>query len=57
MNSMKIEKMQSNQILYEENSVGDNFIIVKEGTLEETFKNKNISKVYIEKVIYYEIYL
>ena len=54
MNSMKIEKMQSNQILYEENSVGDNFIIVKEGTLEETFKNKNISKVYIEKVIYYE---
>ena len=45
---MEIEKLQPNQLLYEENSVGDKFFIVKEGTLEESFKNKEEKKIYKE---------
>ena len=45
---MELERLQPNQLLYEENSVGDKFFIVKEGILEETFKNKNESKIYKE---------
>ena len=48
INLMEIEKLQPNQILYEENSIGDKFFIVKEGTLEECFKNKNEKKIYKE---------
>ena len=47
ISQMEIEKIQTNQLLYEENTVGDKFYIVKEGTLEETFKNK-------EPIIYHE---
>ena len=45
---MEIEKFQPNQILYEENSIGDKFFVVKEGILEETFPNKKESKIYRE---------
>ena len=45
---MELERLQPNQLLYEENSVGDKFFIVKEGILEETFKNKNEPKIYKE---------
>ena len=45
---MEIEKLQPNQILYEENSVGEKFYLVKEGTLEETFKNKSVPRIYRE---------
>ena len=45
---MELERLQPNQLLYEENSVGEKFYIVKEGILEETFKNKNQPKIYKE---------
>ena len=45
---MEIERLQPNQLLYEENSVGDKFFIVKEGTLEETIKNKEEPIIYRE---------
>ena len=48
INSMELERLQPNQILYEENSIGEKFYIVKEGILEETFKNKNEAKIYKE---------
>ena len=48
INSMEIEKLQPNQVLYEENSVGDKFFLVKEGIMEETFKNNNEPKIYRE---------
>ena len=48
INSMELERLQPNQILYEENSIGEKFYIVKEGILEETFKNKNEPKIYKE---------
>ena len=41
INNFKIEKYEQNQILYEENSIGEKFYIVKEGTLEEKFKNSS----------------
>ena len=40
INLMEIEKLPPNQVLYEETALGEKFYIVKEGTLEETFKNK-----------------
>ena len=43
INLMEIEKLQPEQVLYEENSIRDKFFIVKEGTLEETFNNNNNS--------------
>ena len=48
INLMEVEKLEPNQVLYEENNVGDKFFIVKEGTLEETFKNKEQSIIYRE---------
>ena len=48
INSMELERLQTNQILYEENSIGEKFYIVKEGILEESFKNKNEPKIYKE---------
>ena len=48
INLMEIERLQSNQILYEEKSVGDKFFIVKDGILEETFKNNSQPKIYRE---------
>ena len=48
INSMELERLQPNQILYEENSIGEKFYIVKEGILEESFKNKNEPKIYKE---------
>ena len=45
---MEIEKLHPNQILYEEDSVGEKFFVVKEGTLEESFKNKSEKKIYKE---------
>ena len=45
---MELERLQPNQILYEENSIGEKFYIVKEGILEESFKNKNEPKIYKE---------
>ena len=48
INLMEIERLQPNQVLYEENSLGDKFFIVKEGTLEESFKNKKEIKIYKE---------
>ena len=50
INLMEIEKLQNNQILYEEDSVGDKFFIVKEGIMEETFKNNNQPKIYREEM-------
>ena len=47
-NNFEIEKFEPNQILYEENSIGEKFYIIKEGTVEETFKNNNPNKVYRE---------
>lgn len=48
INSMEIEKLQPNQVLYDETSIGDKFYIVKEGTLEETIKNLESPKIYRE---------
>ena len=48
INLMEVEKLEPNQVLYEENCLGDKFFIVKEGTLEETFKNKEQSIIYRE---------
>ena len=48
INNFEIEKCEQNNILYEENSVGEKFYIVKEGTLEETFNNSLPSKQYHE---------
>ena len=48
INLMEIEKLEPNQVLYEENCVGDKFFIVKEGTLEETFKNNQQPIIYRE---------
>ena len=48
INNFKIEKYEQNQILYEENSIGEKFYIVKEGTLEEKFKNSSTKKTYRE---------
>ena len=45
---METEKLSPNQVLYEENSVGEKFYIVKEGILEETFNNKATPKIYRE---------
>ena len=45
---MEIEKLQPNQVLYDETSIGDKFYIVKEGTLEETIKNLESPKIYRE---------
>jgi cGMP-dependent protein kinase len=45
---METEKLLPNQVLYEENSVGEKFYIVKEGILEETFNNKATPKIYRE---------
>ena len=39
---MEIETLPPNQLLYDENTVGDKFYIVKKGSMEETFKNKKI---------------
>ena len=47
INLMEIEKLLPNQVLYDETSLGDKFYIVKDGTLEETFKNKP-PKIYRE---------
>ena len=47
-NNFEIEKFEKDFILYEEDSLGDKFYIVKEGTLEETFKNKSSNKIYHE---------
>jgi cGMP-dependent protein kinase len=41
INLMEVEKLQPEQVLYEENTIRDKFFIVKEGTLEETFNNNN----------------
>ena len=38
-NHFELERFEKDFILYEEDSVGEKFYIVKEGTLEETFKN------------------
>ena len=48
INLMEVEKLHPNQVLYDENSLGDKFFIVKEGVLEETFKNNNQPKIYRE---------
>ena len=48
INLMEIEKLQPDQILYEENSIRDKFFVVKEGTLEETFNNNNQVKIFKE---------
>ena len=48
INNFEIEKCEQNNILYEENSLGEKFYIVKEGTLEETFNNSLPSKQYHE---------
>ena len=48
INNFEIEKCEQNNILYEENSIGEKFYIVKEGTLEETFNNSLPSKQYHE---------
>ena len=48
LNLMEIEKLQNNQVLYEEDSVGEKFFIVKDGIMEETFKNNNQPKLYRE---------
>ena len=48
INLMEIERLQPNQLLYDENSIGDKFYVVKEGTLEETIKNKQDPKIYRE---------
>ena len=48
INLMEIERLHPNQVLYDENSLGDKFFIVKEGVLEETFKNNNQPKIYRE---------
>ena len=45
---MEIEKLSPNQLLYEEKQIGEKFYIVKEGILEETFKNKTETKIYKE---------
>ena len=45
---MEIERLQPNQLLYDENSIGDKFYVVKEGILEETIKNKKEPKIYRE---------
>ena len=47
-NNFEIERFEKDFILYEEDSVGEKFYIVKEGTLEETFKNKPSNKIYHE---------
>ena len=47
-NNFEQEKFESNQIIYEENSVGEKFYIVKEGTVEETSQNNAINKTYRE---------
>lgn len=39
---MEIETLPPNQLLYDENTVGDKFYIVKKGSMEETFKNKKV---------------
>ena len=43
---MEIENLPPNQLLYDENTVGDKFYIVKQGSMEETLKNKK--KIYRE---------
>ena len=48
INLMEVEKLEPNQVLYEEKCMGDKFYIVKEGTLEETFKNKQQPIIYRE---------
>ena len=48
INLMEVERLHPNQVLYDENSLGDKFFIVKEGVLEETFKNNNQPKLYRE---------
>ena len=48
INNFEIEKYDTNQILYEENSVGEKFYIVREGILEETFLNSSHIKTYRE---------
>jgi len=47
-NHFELERFEKDFILYEEDSVGEKFYIVKEGTLEETFKNKPSNKIYHE---------
>ena len=45
INNFELERFGPNHILYEENSEGDKFYIIKEGTLEEKFSNSpNIKK-------------
>jgi cGMP-dependent protein kinase len=57
INLMEIERLQPNQVLYEEKSVGDKFFIVKEGILEETFKNNSQPKLYREGETFGELAL
>ena len=46
INSIKLEKFGPNYILYQDDSVGDKFFIIKEGSLKEAFKNSSVIKIY-----------
>ena len=46
INNFEIEKYDQNQVLYQENSIGEKFYAIKEGILEETFENSNPNKIY-----------
>ena len=46
VNNFELESFGPNHILYQDDSVGDKFFIVKEGLLQETFKNSNMTKTY-----------
>ena len=46
VNNFELETFGPNHILYQDDSVGDKFFIVKEGLLQETFKNSNMTKTY-----------
>jgi len=48
INNFELERFGPNHILYEENSEGDKFYIIKEGTLEEKFSNSPNIKNYRE---------
>ena len=46
VNNMELETFGPDYILYQDDSVGDKFFIVKEGSLQETFKNSSVIKTY-----------
>ena len=48
INNFEIEKIEPNKVLFEENSIGEKFYIVKEGNLEETFMNSSPNKTYCQ---------